>query len=388
MIDAQIIIPPSPFLTNDWVFPPLGSLYIKRFCEERSLGEMRINVVQIGKKGVKLDHSLPTGFSCTTPQYAGALAAKFLFTGKKIVGGPHCAHYDVSKDGWDFVIKGDGCHAFYSILRGLPITNTLDSPDQLPYRDESLHKYKYLLDGNPTTVIMSARGCPNGCYFCEDAGTAVRLKSPMAVKKELKECVRLGFTGIMFFDDLFCINPRRVEKLCEVIEPFKIKFRCFAHARNFSNEMAATLKDAGCVEIGFGAESASQRVLDNINKRTTVQQNYEIVKLAHTHGIRVKAFTMLGLPGDDEESAAALEKYVTTSGVDDFDVSIYMPYQGTYIAEHAAELGYEFTTQDGICGYYKGKDGSSECAVSLKGFPLDRIKYWQERIISGKTTHL
>ena len=92
----------------------------------------------------------------------------------------------------------------------------------------------------------------------------------------------------MFFDDLFCINTKRVKKLTEVIKPFNIKFRCFAHARNFTEKMAEMLSDAGCVEIGYGAESMSQGVLDSINKRTTVQQNYDLIKIAHKYGIRVK----------------------------------------------------------------------------------------------------
>jgi radical SAM superfamily enzyme YgiQ (UPF0313 family) len=230
---------------------------------------------------------------------------------------------------------------------------------------------------------MTSRGCPNRCAFCEDAGTKVRLKNPATVKQEIGECIDLGFTGIMFFDDLFCINKKRVEQLCEVIAPFDIKFRCFAHARNFTDEMAHMLGASGCVEVAFGAESMHQQVLDIIGKRTTVAQNYKIVQTAHNAGIRVKAFTMLGLPGDCEEAAEALEKFVLQSGIDDFDVSIFYPYRDTYLAKHAKEFGIN-VDESGTDGYYKMKGGFSERAVSLWNFPADRIKYWQDRILKHK----
>jgi len=381
MIEAQIIIPPSPFLTDELVFPQLGPLYIKRFCEERSQGNIRVDIIRINSKK-KIDPFLPTGFSCTTPQYAFAKKAHMMFYDKTIVGGPHCAHYDVSKDKWNFIIKGDGCFPFYDILNGNQPIEQYDPVDQLPYRDESLHDYKYYLDGNPTTVMMTARGCPNNCYFCEDAKKAVRLKSIGIVKKELKECVDLGFSGIMFFDDLFCINLSRVKKLCDIIKPFKIKFRCFAHARNFSREMAQLLKGAGVIEIGFGAEHADQRILDLINKKTTVKQNYDLVKTAHEFGIRVKAFTMLGLPGENKVSVEALRKFITTSGIDDYDVTVYYPYRGTYIADHPNQ--FDLQVEKNGSGFYKGRGGISEYTVRTSALTSQQIQIIQRELLLYK----
>jgi anaerobic magnesium-protoporphyrin IX monomethyl ester cyclase len=372
---AIIVVPPSTFLDNDKVFPHLGPYYIKRYVEEHSSHNVKI----VYKAPWDFSGADIIGFSATTPQYKEALKLAQSVDVKTILGGPHAHHYEIKDRIWDYIIKGDGCKPFLNILNQKEPGNELDDPDQLPHRDESLHDYKYLLDGQPTTVILTSRGCPNKCAFCEDAGKPVRMKSPLAVKREIQECVNLGFSGIMFFDDLFCLNEARVKNLTDIIKPFNIKFRCFAHARNFSEKMAKMLFDAGCVEIGYGAESLSQKILDTVNKHTTVQQNYDLVKIAQKYGIRVKAFLLLGLPGESKESASAMEKFVVESGIDDFDVSIYYPYKGTQIADNIEKYDLYIKDNETI-GYYKGKCGSAECSVETSLLTNQEIGGWHDRI--------
>jgi anaerobic magnesium-protoporphyrin IX monomethyl ester cyclase len=377
---AAIIVPPSDFLDDDRVFPPLGAYYIKRYVEENSKHTVTIFS---NDEMFNIENFEVIGFSATTPQYSKALYMMNILPPwiTTVIGGPHVHHYSTEKDLWDYVITGDGCKSFLDILNGRYPEEKLDDKNQLPHRDESFHRYKYYLDGNPTTVIMTARGCPNGCAFCEDARTNVRLKNPEIVKQEIQECVDLGFSGIMFFDDLFCLNLKRVRELCAVIKPFNIKFRCFAHAMNFTDEMAKMLADAGCVEIGYGAECLDQDILDTINKQTTVKQIYKLVNTAHKYGIRVKAFLMLGLPGETKESARKMEEFVMTSGVDDFDVSIYYPYKGTYIADHIDD--YDLIIEKGYSsGFYKGKLGYAECVVRTPALSASEIKQLREKIYS------
>ena len=381
-MEAVIVVPPSDFLDNDKVFPHLGPYYIKRYVEENSNHKVYINFKT--PYDSHFDDVDIIGFSSTTPQYSYVREiVKNIFHEKTtVIGGPHVQHYSIEKpDLWDYIITGDGCKPFLNILNGYDPGNALDDPNQLPHRDESLHEYKYFLDSNPTTVIMTSRGCPNKCAFCENACTPIRLKSPSFVKKEIQECVELGFTGIMFFDDLFCINIKRVRELCKVIKPFGIKFRCFAHARNFTTEMASILSDAGCVEIGYGAEHADQEMLDLINKRVSVEQIYGIVNIAHRYNIRVKAFLLLGLPSETHQTAKGVEDFVLTSGIDDFDVTIYYPYRGTQIADNIEN--YDLFIENGnTIGYYKGKGGTAECSVRTSALSTQEILAWRERIYS------
>ena len=377
---AAIIVPPSEFLDDDKVFPPLGAYYIKRYIEENS--DHQVTIFPNNKEYESIEQFDVIGFSVTTPQYSKAVdilnaLPKYITT---VVGGPHVHHYEVEEP-WDHIIKGDGCKPFLDILNKREPQEDYDSSNQMPHRDKSLHMYGYWLNGRSATTIMTARGCPNGCAFCEDARTMVRLKSPKVVKQEIQECVDLGFQAIMFFDDLFCLNIKRVRDMCEVIKPFNIKFRCFAHARNFTEEMAKTLADAGCVEIGFGAETLDQDILDIINKQTTPEQIYKLIETAHKYKIRVKAFLMLGLPGETIESAKKMEDFVLNSGVDDFDVTVYYPYKGTHIADHINDYDLEIIDRWST-GYYKGKLGEAECIVETYEMRWLDILVWKERIYS------
>ena len=378
-----MITPPSPFLDDDKVFPQLGPLYVKKFVEENSEHE------------VDVFHGVPSdfdgydvvGFSCTTPQFQGALDMvqedKIL-----VIGGSHPSHYPVEKP-FDHSIVGDGNDIFLNLLNdGITkktFCNTwsgcLDDKNSRPHRDESLLDYVYYLDGHRTTTIMTARGCPNNCAFCEDAGSTLRLKDPEVVGSEMDECKELGFDAIMFFDDLFCLNNRRVKVLCDVIKPRKMPFRCFAHASNFNKEMARMLADAGCVEIGYGAESMTQSILDSVNKNTTVKQNWDIIEIAHEAGIKVKAFLMIGLPGESDLSCNNLLEFVEESGVDDFDLSIFYPYKGTTIRRQLKRFDLNVNEGDSI-GFYKGVGGNAECVVSTSELSSSDIVKWKNDIYS------
>lgn len=386
-MNSCIIIPPSSFLDNDKVFVQLGPYYIKRFVEENSNHTVDILSTLPFKNLEKYD---VIGFSVTTPQYKyvdtilqdlNNIWYKRFVT---VIGGPHTDMYEIEYGKFNYVIRKDGCRPFLNILNGKEVGSEQDDNDQLPSRDKSLFEYKYFIDGIHATHAITSRGCPRTCRFCESARTVVRYKSKEAVGKEIQECVDLGFKAVMFFDDLFCANLKRVKELCEVIKPFNIKFRCFAHANNFTKEMAEILKDANCVEIGYGAEHASQKILDIVDKKTKVEQNYNLVKIANSVGIRVKAFLIIGLPGEDHDTVKELEKFILTSGVaeepNDFDLCVYYPFVGTEIANNPEKFGIFIDYGENSGGYYKGKLGTSSCIIRTKDLNSDEIKEYQKKL--------
>lgn len=378
-----IIIPPSSFLDDDKVFVQLGPYYIKRFVEENSNHTVDILSTppfsNLGSYDV-------VGFSVTTPQYdyVDSILSE-LPSCTTVLGGPHTDMYQIEHGKFTYVVRKDGCRPFLNILNGKDPGNGIDDLDQLPHRDKSFYDYKYFINGTHATHAITSRGCPMGCRFCESARTTVRYKSADTVRRELEECVNLGFKAVMFFDDLFCASVKRVKELCEVIKPFGIKFRCFAHAHNFSEEMAKVLKESGCVEIGFGAEHASQKILDLVDKRTKAEQNYELVKIANSFGIGVKAFLMIGLPGEDHETVRELERFILTSGVsggiNDFDLCIYYPFVGTEIAANPEKYGI-IIERENSSAYFKGKLGSSSCAVRTKALSKEEIIEYQKKLYS------
>jgi hypothetical protein len=147
--------------------------------------------------------------------------------------------------------------------------------------------------------------------------------------------------------------------------------------------LAKLLADTGCVEIAFGHESGSQRILDRVDKRTTVEQNYRSVEYAKKHSIRVKSFLMLGLPGEDAESVADTEKFIRDSGIDDFQLSVYFPYKGTAIRDEidrgvAQDI---FMVSDGL-GAYGQRGGSTEATVATPEFTAEKLLKIRDAIVT------
>ena len=77
---------------------------------------------------------------------------------------------------------------------------------------------------------------------------------------------QLGFTGVMFFDDVFTMNIKWLTEFCAKIKPTGMVWRCFLRSDTASLAKLQMMKEAGCIEVGVGVESGSNKILKIINK--------------------------------------------------------------------------------------------------------------------------
>jgi radical SAM superfamily enzyme YgiQ (UPF0313 family) len=399
-----LFVPRDPYLDDDRVMPPLGVLHLKSYIEHHGITCDIDNDPDYNDLSRYVGYDF-FGISATTPQWTQAhyLAKqlKIHHDSPVILGGPYATYYtgDAFKGEFDFIVKGDGEKPLLRICSGKsqdisriledPLTQQEMNDAPLPYRSsEFLTEYNYTIGSSRASTILTGRGCPYSCGFCEHACTTLRLYSPSNVGRQIDQVKECGFSSVMFFDDVFAINSARVKELCDVIIPKSITFRCFVHSMHFSFETAYDLREAGCVEIGFGAESGSQLILDNIHKRTTIHENYDVVNLAAMTGLKVKAFLILGLPGESYRTIAETEEfiqYLMSKPGNDFDLTLFYPYKGTRIRtsiEHG-ENKYDLRIeQDELSlGYYKGKGGQAECLVSTSHLTREQLQAEQQRLL-------
>ena len=373
----------SPFLDDDRIYPPLGLLYLKAAVAAQVPG-VQVSVTD----SYDLDDMAQfadadaIGISVMTPQRAEAerltRAIRDRWPGKTIIaGGPHVRHYgrDLPDGLWDYLVGGDGERVLPAILRGEKVAYR--TYDQVPRQELAemprpdrlgeaafLRGYSYTLAGLDSTTMMLGRGCPMACKFCEDARTLTRWTSADNAKAELDDIVTLGYAGVYLFDDLFAIHLPKCRPYLDLLRQSGLRFRCNVHAKFMTDEFAAALADAGCTEVAFGAESGSQQILDRIDKKTTVAQNYACVRHCKDHGITVKAFLMIGLPGETRATVADTERFILDSGIDDAQIAIYYPYKGTMLREEmdtgtASDLMF---TGEGL-GAYGQKDLGTDAVV-------------------------
>jgi anaerobic magnesium-protoporphyrin IX monomethyl ester cyclase len=383
----------SPFLQDDRIYPPLGLLYLKS-AVQREVPEARVTIVDdydLDDLGPLADFDV-VGVSVMTPQRAEARRivrrVKARWPDKVVVaGGPHVLHYteDMERDPWDHLVRGDGERDLPRILRGEPVPRisrevlpaaelaSMPPPDRLGER-EFLRHYHYRLGGLDATTMLLGRGCPMACKFCEDARTTTRWTSLANAERELSDIVELGYRAVYLFDDLFAINLRRCAPYLELLKAHRLRFRCNVHARFMTDEFAAALAEAGCVEVAFGAESGSQAMLDRMDKRTTVAQNYACVAHCKRHGLTVKAFLMIGLPGETRQTIAETERFLMDSGVDDAQIAIYYPYRGTRFRREMDEGAIADLVFEGEgLGAYGQRDLGSDAAVRTPTLTSDDL---------------
>lgn len=395
----------SSFLDNDKVYPPLALLYLKSYVELHAKNVIvdLMDNYDLSKPEIFEPYDY-IGISIMTPQREEAV--KIMKTIKKnyplkcvIAGGPHVEHYfeDMisSKLQFDHYVTLDGEKSLVRILNGETdkiLTNSLTKKDieEAPRPDRTSRKakklltnYNYNLGGRKATTMMMARGCPLGCKFCEESGKIVRWSSFENICKELDDIKALGYGAVYIFDDLFAMSIERLRPIVEELKKRDLIYRCNGHAKFMTDEMAFLLAETGCYEIMFGAESGSQKILDIVGKRTTVEQNYAFVKLCRKYGIICKAFLMLGLPGESHETIAETERFIQESGLDDFQLSIFYPFAGTKLRKLMDEKdsGIDlFYSGEGL-GAFGQKGGSSEGGVYTSFLTADEIVEERNRIV-------
>lgn len=395
----------SPFLDDDRIYPPLANLYLHQAISE-FMPEVKTDIID--------DYSLKyidwfqdyqiVGISIMTPQREEAHKLLKLIKQnrpdiKVIAGGPHAKHYfsELEREEWDFIVPYDGIRSIIEILKGNEQRILKDQISAAIYKDvwvkpnrldnaEFLKNYKYNLEGRIATTMLTAQGCPQPCTFCEDAKTVARWTPIEKIKEELDDILELGYNAVYIFDDLFAIAMPKVKPICEELKKRDLTFRCNGQANYFTKwgeDFAKLLADSGCREIAFGHESGNQTILDNVIKKTSVEQNYKSIEYAKKYGIKVKSFLMLGLPGENYETMKDTERFIATAGMDDFQLAIYYPYKGTQIrdaidrGDNKTDLVFE---GEGL-GAYGQKGGSTECVVRTSNLSREDLINFRDHLV-------
>jgi radical SAM superfamily enzyme YgiQ (UPF0313 family) len=194
-------------------------------------------------------------------------------------------------------------------------------------------------------IIMTARGCPFDCTYCNSKGIwtrRVRYRSPELVAAEVAHVrERFGTRYFNFRDDTFTVNRKRTLEICRLLRERVpgIAWRCDTRADCIDEELARAMRRAGCVQANIGIESGSERILKMIKKGETKEQIAQGIACLRRNRISVSAFIMLGFPTEMADDVMATMDFATRLRPDFLVLSILTPYPGTEIHEMARERG-------------------------------------------------
>ncbi len=190
------------------------------------------------------------------------------------------------------------------LFSGVPESRDLDF---LPTPDwrvaEAYHQQKF-----EHIYYESVRGCPYRCSFCNYPflfdDKKFRTKSAEKIAADWKFYYdELGVKYITCLDSLFTMPKKRLVELCNLLiaQKTELKWICYARADDLADESVVMLmKEAGVIQVQIGLESGNQLMLDQMNKRCTVEQNLQAITNCRKHGVTTLVSLIVGYPGETE----------------------------------------------------------------------------------------
>lgn len=442
MTRVCIVIPPSRFLLDERVFPFLGPLKVAASLESAGVPVEVLdlsgytNFADIVREHAAASEVRFYGLTATTPQLPAAVEIADVLKEARpdariILGGTHAtltvaalnhekkhgirgrAHraFDRLLPYFDTIVAGDGEETIFHAIRDdapkvidadgrkapmkeLFLDNKRLDASPFPARHLiDLNSYRYTVDGQKATSLIAQLGCPFVCGFCAGRLSPmlrhIRTRSTESIVEEMTLVHRTyGHTGFMFYDDELNVSPTMVELMQAILKRQKElgvewRLRGFIKAELFKKEQAEAMHAAGFRQILVGFESGSPRILENIQKRATREDNSRCVELAHVAGLKVKALMSIGHPGESRETVDETRQWLLKVRPSDFDVTVITPYPGSPYYDQAVELApgrYVFRARNGDALYQEEIDYTVD-TDAYKGIPGQYVSHvWTDQM--------
>jgi Fe-S oxidoreductase len=309
------------------------------------------------------------GFSATTSSFpdAARMAAAVKKANPKAVtvcGGVHCSALGASllRDypAFDFLIKGEGELTLAELalggdpaaVRGLVWRNgnevvensareMIPDLDSLPFpayeklkgfpRGYNLPLFSYA--HFPGTSVVTSRGCLFQCSYCDRSvfKKGFRYNSAKYIYDHFKYLHNnFGIRHVNIYDDLFTTDEERIVELCDMLakDPIDMQFNCALRVGFAPDKLLKMLKNAGCLMVSLGIESADPEMLKQHKAGVTVEAIQDTITRIQAAGLRAKGLFMMGLPGETEASIRQTSDFVMSLGLDDMNMAKFTPFPG------------------------------------------------------------
>ncbi len=356
-------------------YPPIGLLYIAAYLKKYGPKNLQLKVIDtvlenmdysdianlIAKENPDIVSTQILTFTLIDSLKIVQLVKKINPQIITVVGGRHCDIYPTETIRFkfiDYLIQGEGEITFLELVKNLNRPENLqnlagltfktkngiinnpprliENLDQLPFPARELtpyKKYRFLLAKNSVfTTLITSRGCPYSCTFCDEGRKKFRALSARRIVDEILECKNnFGIDTFFIFDSTFTINRQRVLDFCDELIKRKLNiiFDIRSRVNLIDEEMLKKLKQAGCVRIQYGVESGNDKVLKKINKLITAEQTKKVIKITHKYNFEILCDFMFGLPGEREEEIMDTINLSIELPIDYAHYAITTPYPNT-----------------------------------------------------------
>jgi len=363
-------------------YPPMGLLSLAAYAREH-LDGITFTVIDAAARALSHDEaarevirSAPdvVGITMTTSMVPDAEAVARAVKAALprvpvVVGGPHVSGAGAAalagSEAFDLAVAGEGELTFKEVLEafraGRPVNgiagtlyrdngrvkqappreriadlDSLPMPafDLLPDFPRAYRPNIFFSPGGPTASLVTSRGCPFRCAFCDQSTfghtyRAASAESVFAAVKDLRE--RYNISYLVLYDDTFTLDRDRVLELCRLLSGLRprLAWSCDANVMTVDREMLQQMKHAGCWSISFGLESGSPRVLRSLRKQIDLDRARLVVRQTRAVGIRAKGLFILGTPEESMETIRQTRAFIRALPLASLNLSKFTPYPGS-----------------------------------------------------------
>jgi anaerobic magnesium-protoporphyrin IX monomethyl ester cyclase len=239
-------------------------------------------------------------------------------------------------------------------------------------------------------VIMFSRGCVGGCNFCYRHLPGFRQES---VEWSWDQVMLLrNKYGIKYFrvnDELFNNDPEWLKAFHHKFMESKtdILFRIAGLRADLVNdEQLKMLKKMGCIAINYGIESGSQKILNNMNKRTTVEQNLNAIRKTLKAGMQAMAYIMAGYEGEDKETLDETSSMLLSSDLPSEYISIFytVALPGTRLYQNCLKNGKIKDEDEYLTNMYtyveEEKAAHERYIINLSDTSVANLVQWEKKL--------
>jgi len=365
------------------IMPPLSLAYVAAVAEKAGHKVMIIDAVaeqltvELVVKRIQEFSPDILGFTMTTYGFHQTLAwinnIKEKIKIPVMVGGWHLSLYPketMHHDAIDYSVIGEAENILPEFLRALESGGPLYNIKGIAFRDNervilnppapitvnldtvyfpARHLLKNELYFNILsrtknfTVMLSARGCPYSCIFCDLNTKEFRMRSVLNFVEEIEINYReFQIKEFDIYDSSFTIDKERVIKICEEIRKRGLKVSWTARSRvdTVDKYLLRAMALAGCNTLMYGIETGDPGILSRLRKHTNLDNIKEIVETTKECGIKALGFFMIGSPGETTQTALRTIKFSKSLKLDYVQVTKLTPFPNTEIYRMLLDIGF------------------------------------------------
>lgn len=262
----------------------------------------------------------------------------------------------------------------------------IEDLDQFPYPDRNSLPIDFI-EALPLDVpavfsldkfctVQTSRGCPFNCIYCTIpaySNCRWRFRSAENVLGEMQELNDMGFGSVYLTDDHFLLKSERIRDICNGIidRRFTFQWACEGRVDSRAMDQFALMKKANCKVMAFGIEAGTQKILNRLGKKQTLDQIERAVDEAKNNGIeRIHGFFIIGSPGETEKDIMQSFRFAARLKIDTFNFDRLRAHRGTPLWKEYVESGRIDDERDWY-KYFKCSDIDDSV---LSGNELNRIR--------------